>query len=193
MILRSKITWAQYQKGISMKRWYGGLKTAVFIADDEALLSDIVNDNEYYLQYVSNDTLSNVTGYLEAKLGTSAGAYYNVDKKVTLSERAVNWGGWIYNTGHAISWSAMQVLGWYIGTHVGPLAPSPRQICESTSGACETWSAELTGFTYSIEDQLYDGAVGNWPDYHSYSVIGQKTIFGKVLDFCFSDRSNGGN
>lgn len=60
-----------------------GLKTAVFIADDEALLSDIVNDNEYYLQYVSNDTLSNVTGYLEAKLGTSASAYYNVDKKVT--------------------------------------------------------------------------------------------------------------
>lgn len=88
----------------------------------------------------------------------------------------------------------MQVLGWYIGTHVGPLTPSPRQICETTSGACETWSAELTGFTYSMADQLYDGAVGNWPgDYHSYSVIGQKTILGKVLDFCFSDRSNGCN
>lgn len=47
-----------------------GLKTAVFIYDDEKLLSDIVNDNKYYEQYLSHDVLSKVTSYLEAKLGT---------------------------------------------------------------------------------------------------------------------------
>lgn len=47
-----------------------GLKTAVFIYDDEKMLSDIVNDNKYYQQYLSYDVLSKVTSYLEAKLGT---------------------------------------------------------------------------------------------------------------------------
>lgn len=57
-----------------------GFKRALFIDENEVLLCDIVNAAKFQ-RYVSNDTLSNVTDYLEAKLGRSSSAYYTTDER----------------------------------------------------------------------------------------------------------------
>lgn len=56
-----------------------GFKSALFIDENDLLLCHIVNAAKFQ-RYVSNDTLSNVTDYLEAKLGRSSSVYYTTDE-----------------------------------------------------------------------------------------------------------------